>query len=225
MADPKVKDVAAKQRIITHMNADHQDSLVRYLEHYCHLSSFSARNAKLEDISFASLTIASSQNTQHVISIEPPMVAWAEARERVVAMDAEAVKGLKRSNITMKKYKEPSGLMAVVFIAAAISFALFSKRSNLEPGSFLYNHVLWYAPGFAKWCYKIQPLLIFLMVTIHGGEAVYMVTGRLKKHSVPRFGMLWWKWMLSTYIEGVGAFVRFDRIIKEEEEKKLKAKH
>ena len=225
MADPKVKDAAVKQRIITHMNTDHQDSLVRYLEHFCHLSSFSARNAKLEDISFESLTIASSKNTQHVISIEPPMVAWAEARERVVAMDAEAVKGLKRSNIIMKRYKEPSGFMAVVFIAAAISFALFSKRSNFEPGSFLYNHVLRYAPGFAKWCYKIQPLLIILMVTIHGGEAVYMVTGRLKKHSVPRFGMLWWKWMLSTYIEGVGAFVRFDRIIKEEEEKKLKAKH
>ncbi|MCJ1239209.1 hypothetical protein MMC14_007203 [Varicellaria rhodocarpa] len=227
MADLKAKDAAAKQRIINHMNADHQISLVRYLEHFCHLSSFSARNAKLQDISFKSLTILSSKNAQHVISIEPPMVAWVEARERVVAMDAEAVKGLKRSNITMKRYEEPSGFMALVFVAVAMTFALFSKRSNFESGSFLYNHVLRYAPGFAKWCYKIQPLLIFLMVTIHGSEVVYMGIGRLKKHSVPRFGILWWKWVLSTFIEGVGAFVRFDRIIKEEEEeeKKMKAKH
>ena len=225
MADSNTKDVAAKQRIITHMNADHQDSLVRYLEHFCHLSSFSARNAKLRDISFKSLTLVSSNNTSHIIPIEPPMTTWAEARERVIAMDAEAVKGLKRSSITVKKYIKPSGVWAVIFIAAALTFAAFSKRSNFKSGSLLYDYLLQYAPGFAKWCYTIQPLLMFLMIPIHGGESIYMAAGRLKRHSVPKFSAVWWKWVSSTFIEGFGAFIRFDTIIKEEERKTAKAKH
>ena len=225
MPDVNAQDVAAKQRIITHMNADHQDSLVRYLEFFCHLSSFSARNAKLMDVSFKSLSLASSNGAYHIIPIEPPINAWAEIRERVVAMDAEAVKGLKRSNITVKEYITPSGFMAVTFVATALTFVVFSKRSNLEPGSYLYEYLLLHAPGFADWCYSIQPLLVFLMYTIHGSETLYMTTGRLKKHSVPSFSALWWKWVLGTFVEGIGSFIRFDRMIKEEEEKKAKAKH
>lgn len=45
--DPAAAELAAKTRIITHMNNDHQDSLVRYLEAYHNLSSFTARNAKI----------------------------------------------------------------------------------------------------------------------------------------------------------------------------------
>lgn len=225
MADQAAKDAASKQRIVTHMNADHQDSLIRYLEHFCNLSSYAARNAKLVDVTFDSLTILSSDGSPHSISIKPSMNSWSEVRPRVVAMDAEAVAALGRSNITVKKYKRPKGFMAVVFVATACTFVLFSKRSNFQPGSFVYDSVMRHVPGFAKFCYKIQPMVIYPMVVLHSGEAIYMERSRLEKHTVPKFSKLWWKWLLSTFVEGVGAFVRFDRIVEIEEVKKANAKH
>lgn len=224
MANQSAEAAAAKQRILSHMNSEHRDSLRRYLEHYNRVSSFSARDAKLTDITFSSMTILSS-NGQCTVPIDPPLTSWSQARERVVAMDAEATAGLGRSNITVKKYKRPRGVMAVVFVAAACTFVVFAKRSNFEAGSFLYDNVLKYAPGFAKWCYKIQPLVIYPMATIHGWEAYHMQKSRLEKHNVPFMSKLWWKWVLSTFVEGVGAFMRFDRIVEKEKEMTEKAKH
>ncbi|KAL8626103.1 hypothetical protein Q9189_008215 [Teloschistes chrysophthalmus] len=97
------QDEAAKARIIKHMNTDHQDSLIRYLEHFCHLSSFSAANAKLESLTLGSLSISSRLGRIHLIPIQPPMASWSEARTRFAALDGEAVKGLGRSDITVKE--------------------------------------------------------------------------------------------------------------------------
>ncbi|KAA6414611.1 MAG: integral membrane [Lasallia pustulata] len=224
MADQSANDAAAKQRIISHMNSDHQDSLRRYLEHYSQVSSFAARDAKLADITFSSMVILSSSG-YCTVPISPPLTRWSQARERAVAMDAEATAGLGRSNITVKKYKKPKGFLAVVFVAAACTFVVFSKRSNFEPGSFIYDHVLKHTPGFAQWCYKIQPLVIYPMIALHGWEAYHMQKSRLEKHNIPFGSRLWWKWVLSTFIEGVGAFMRFDRIVAQEKEKKEKARH
>ncbi len=225
MADQAAKDAAAKQRIITHMNTDHQDSLIRYLEHFCHVSSFSARNAKLADITFDSLTILASNGKPHTIPLEPPMTSWSEARPRVVAMDAEAVAGLNRSNITVKKFRGPKGVMGVVFVAAAVTFVVFSKRSNFEPGALVYDTVMRHVPNFNKFCHTIQPLVLYPMIALHSWEAYNMDQTRLEKHSIPRFSKLWWKWIFMTFIGGIGLFKSFDSIVEEEEAKKANAKH
>lgn len=225
MSDSTSKDAEAHQRIITHMNKDHQDSLIRFLEHHAHISSRSARNATLADITLNSLTIISSNRSRHVIPLEPPMKSWSEARERMVAMDQVALRGLGRSDITVKKYKRPKGFLAVVFVAAGCTIVCFSRRSNFLPGSRLYDSVLRHVPSFARFCYDIQPFLLYPVLAIHVSEAVWMETTRLEKHNVPRFSKLWWKWVLSTFVEGVGAFIRLDMIVKEETEKKEKTKH
>jgi len=225
MADQAAKDAAAKQRIITHMNTDHQDSLIRYLEHFCHVSSFSARNAKLADITFDSLKILASNGKPHTIPIKPPMTSWSEARPRVVAMDAEAVAGLNRSNITVKKFRGPKGVMGVVFVAAAVTFVVFSKRSNFEPGALVYDTVMRHVPNFNKFCHTIQPLVLYPMIALHSWEAYNMDQTRLEKHSIPRFSKLWWKWIFMTFIGGIGLFKSFDSIVEEEEAKNANAKH
>lgn len=224
MADSTAKDAAAKQRIITHMNNDHQDSLIRYLEYFCHISSSSARHARLTDISFDGLTLRAS-GSSYKIPIEPSMTSWADARPRVVAMDAEAVAGLHRSNITVKRYARPEGATAVVFFIILSNYLLFFKRSNFQPGSFLFDVILIYVPGFAQLGFKVQPLVFYLMAFLHIGEGIYMVRGRLQKHTVPTFSTLWWKWTLNSFLEGYGSFVRFDQIVREEELKREKAKH
>ena len=225
MAESQSKDAAAKQRIIQHMNRDHQDSLVRYLEHFLHISSYSARNALLEDITFNSMIISSSKNPHHVVKINPPLESWSDARARTVAMDAEAIEGLNRSKITVKKYTRPRGLYIVVPIAVACTLAAFSLRSNFQPGSYLHDCLLESVPRFAWFCYTIQPLMLPLVVAIHSAEATYMASTRLEKHSVPTFSLLWWKWILNCFFEGFGTFVRFDGIVKKEEELRAKAKH
>ena len=225
MTDQATKDTAAKKRIITHMNADHQDSLIRYLEHYCNLSSFAARNARLTDITLDGMTIASSGTKLHDVPIKPPMTAWSEARPRVVDMDAEAAEGLGRSNVTVKRYKEPRGFMTVVMVACLLTYVAFSRRSNFTAGSMLYDMLLWYVPRFSNFCWKVQPLVIYPMVVVHAGRAIYMERSRLRKHTVKMFCGIWWLWMVSTFVEGQGAFMRFDEAVRDEEERKAKAKH
>lgn len=153
------------------------------------------------------------------------MSAWSEARTRLAELDAQAVEGLGRSDITVKKYASPRGFLAVVFALCSLTFVGFSRRSNFQPGSLLYDVLLRHVDVFARFCYTIQPILFYTMVVLHLGEAVYMARTRLRRHSVPTLSRLWWTWMLSTCVEGKGAFIRIDRIINEEKEKKASAKH
>lgn len=207
------------------MNDDHQDSLIRYLEHFCHLSSASARHARLIDISFDHLTLQANGGSSYEIPVKPPLTAWADARPRVVAMDAEAVAGLGRSDITVKRYASPKGIAAVVPVFILILLLVFLKRSNFQPGSFLYDLVLVYAPGSAQFGFKIQPLIFYLTTVMHSGECLWLVRGRLRKHTVPTFSKLWWTWVLNAFLEGRGTFPRFDAIVEEERLKRENAKH
>lgn len=227
MAFPTEKDAAARIRILTHMNADHQDSISRYLQYYHSFSSFSSRNAILSDIDFTSMTVLPSPNSKRTyrIAIFPPMTSWSEARPRVVEMDAEATAALGRSTVTVKEYTRPRGFMSVVWVAAFVTFLAFSRRANFRPGSLCYDGLLHYVPGFNNFCWKIQPLVIYPMVVLHAAEALYMERSRLARHTVKAFGRVWWMWIFSTFVEGVGAFLRFDEVVREEEQKKAKARH
>lgn len=153
------------------------------------------------------------------------MTSWADARGKLVALDAAATAGLQRSNITVKKYAKPTGFMAVIFFLVVFTFVAFSRPANFEPGSWLYDYVWAYLPGFAQSRHRMQPLALFLMFGIHGGETAWMIKSRLGKHTVPTFSRLWWTWVLSCFFEGTGTFVRFDRIVEEETRRKEKLKH
>jgi len=227
MPSESEKDAAARTRIMTHMNADHQDSISRYLEHHHSVSSFGSRNAYLSNIDFTSMTVLPSPNSSkaYKIAISPPMTSWSEARPRVVEMDAEATAALGRSAVTVKKYTPPRGFMAIVWIASFVTFIAFSRRANFRNGSWCYDGLLKYVPSFGDFCWRIQPLVLYPMVVLHATEAVYMERSRLRRHTVRAFGRVWWTWLFSTFVEGIGAFLRFDQTVKEEEERKAKARH
>ncbi|KAL6717359.1 hypothetical protein ACLMJK_005274 [Lecanora helva] len=223
--DQAAKDRVAKGRIITHMNTDHQDSLIRYLQHYAHLSSYASSNAYLSDITFSSLTILSSGKDAHTIPISPPMTAWSEVRPRVVAMDAEACAALNKSSTTVNTYKQPIGIPAIVMLASCITFIVFSRRANFQPESWFYDKLAGKAPRFAEFCWAIQPLVIYPMLIIHTAEAVHMHRSRLERHTVKMLSSVWWKWIFSAFTEGFLSFWRFDELVREEEAKKAAAKH
>lgn len=228
MANPAAQEAAAKTRIITHMNNDHQDSLVRLLEHFCQLASFSARNARLTDITYDNLTIQTGNGfgfCSYSIPILPAMTSWADARGKLVALDAVASAGLKRSNITVKTYTKPTGHMAVIWFILAWTFVAISRPANFEPGSWHYDYAWGYIPGFARSRHWMQPIIWSFIFVVHGIETVWMIKSRLRKHTVPTFSRLWWTWVLSCVFEGGSSFVRFDKTVEEETKRKEKLKH
>lgn len=121
--------------------------------------------------------------------------------------------------------QDRQGFMAVVWIAAFVTFIVFSRRANFRPGSWCYDGLLKYVPNFGYFCWKIQPLVITPTVLLHLADAVYMERSRLQRHSVKAFGTVWWLWIIGTFVEGIGAFLRFDEIVQEEEQRKAKVKH
>ncbi|KAF4542999.1 protein of unknown function DUF2470 [Lasiodiplodia theobromae] len=220
MAD---QEAAAKQRIVSHMNADHQDSIARYVEHYCKASSFTASKARLSDISLGSMSVDAA-GRQFTIPLEPPMQSWREARERLVQMDRDCLVGLGRSDITVKQYTRPRGAHAVVFVVCALTYVLVSRRANALPGSFIYDHVLSYSPGFAAFVAQVQPVVLALMIGIHVVEASIMAR-RLQRHNVAQLSGLWWQWVASCFIEGFGALQRVDALVQQARREKEKQKH
>jgi hypothetical protein len=218
------KDTAIKARIITHMNADHSTSLTRYLEHFCLLPS--PKDAQLEEIHLDHLIVSSNgSQTRNIIPFDPPLRSYVEARERLIAMDEMALEGLGRSDIGAIVYERPRGWMAVMFWACFTAMVVFCRRGNFVEGSLMHHAVLKYLPpSFLRFSYVVQPLLFYIMAAVHLSEAGWMAYSRLKRHRMALMGGLWWKWILSTFVEGYGAFLRFDELVRKEEERGLDMK-
>lgn len=216
-----------RQRIVDHMNTDHQDLLPLFLEVYCLVprSSTAAQSAKLEDVSLSELVI-SANRTRYRIPFEPPLSSLDDVRQRVIDMRDHCLQTLGISDIVVREYRPPTGPYAVLFTVCLATFIAFSRRSNFLPGSTLYSVcALGHVPRFAAFCYTIQPVLLTTMTAIHLAEAVHLAVKRLRPHRVPLFSWLWWAWVIDDFIEGVGALTRFDALVREERDRLKKRRH
>ncbi|KAK0280134.1 hypothetical protein LTR35_008285 [Friedmanniomyces endolithicus] len=225
MAESEEKDNATKSRIITHLNNDHHDSLVRYLEHYTHLSPLRANSAYLTTLDLSSLTLTSgsgSSKKTHHIPLTPPMASYAETRARVVAMDREARLALNRSEITVKEFLPPTGVYGVLFAIITVVFLAYSQRWWFAPGQ-LVEQLL--GPGFARFSYVMQPWVLGVMLFMHTTEMLYFVQYKLIRHSVNPGSRLFWLWTGTTFVEGAGAFWRFNGLVRGKEEARAKKGH
>lgn len=225
------KEESQKQRIITHMNSDHRDTLALFLEVYNRVPFAEAQTAQVEEIRLNGMTIsradypnnAKSPRTNFLVPFEPALKDYSEARHRVVEMHKHCLQTLGRSDVTIQEYRRPRGFGAVMFIVCLATMVAFSRRSNFKPDSLLYSSLLHHVPSFATFCYKIQPLLISAMAVIHLTEALHMTFYRLRPHNV-RFGSkVWILWVVNDFVEGVTALQRFDALV--EEKQALKAQH
>lgn len=204
-----------KNFIIKHMNADHQKSLAMYLRVYCHVPASEAKSARLEDISLSDLLL-SARGTRYTVPLDPPMASFSETRGRVVAMHKECLQKLGMSDITINEYRAPRGVGAVGFAVCLAAIVGFCQRDNFVPGSLVYETIgLDSFPGMARFCYKVQPYVFSFLVGAHAIEATLLALLRLKPHGVPFLSAGWTSWVLSTLVEGFGAWVRFDRLVKQ----------
>ncbi|CAG8260544.1 unnamed protein product [Penicillium salamii] len=220
---PSDSTMSSKDFIIKHMNADHQDSLVLFLRAYCGITSSQAKSAKLEDIDLTNLIIT-AHGTRYSAPIEPPMKDYSEARSRMVAMHKESLRRLGRSDITLTEYRAPRGLPIVVFGLCLFFYASCFQRSNLLPGSFVYEYFGYkFVPKLAHFVYNIQPWFFPLVVGIHVFETVLLIVTQLRPLGVPVLSVLWCKWVASCFVEGFDTFQRIKQIVQEEREKKGKS--
>jgi len=226
MEDQAAKDTAAKERIIKHLNADHQRSLSYYLQHYANVSARTARAPTITDISFSAMTLRTTDGKTHSIPFNPPMKSWSEARTRTVEMDREARAALDISDIRITEYEPPADVLQMAILGICLfTFTMFATRKEIVPGTWFYDNVLPWYPGGPEWFLWIVKNITFPVVAIHVGEAWYLEKSRLRKHGVEKGSALWWKWISSCFIEGRGTFRRIDRTVKSKRAEADKAKH
>lgn len=185
----------------------------RYVEHYEGVPFWQTRDARLTDINLNEMKINYS-GTVARIPFEPPMNSMREARERLVCMDNKARKALGRSDILVTKYIPPTANPGHLFnfTQCIITYMIFCRAAHLQPGSLLYDNLLYMVPGFARFCQMIQPYLFTMMVGIHIVESFFMAK-KLARHGVTPFEGIWWSWTGSCFVEGVTSFWRLDGLI------------
>ncbi|MCJ1448089.1 MAG: hypothetical protein MMC23_008602 [Stictis urceolatum] len=220
---PRADDSQITQRIISHMNKDHADSLTRFLEHHSHLPSFAARNPRLTSLSESSMTITSSgifSPSTQTIPIDPPMKSLSEARERMVGMDAEARTKLGRDAISVKEYRAPKGLGLLWVGFVAVAWAVNARKGNARwVGENLVG-----SEGVTTIFERAQPVVLGVMLFLHTLEAAYMVR-KMKAHSVPTGSRVWCGWVLDNFFEGVPVLSRFRNMVDDERMRREKASH
>ena len=210
----------SKDFIIKHMSANHGDSLELYLQAFCNITAREARHAQLEDISLSEI-ILRANGVRYCVPLNPPMKDYNEARGRLVALHKDSLQRLGRSDVTLTEYRGPRGIHAVIFALCLFTYVSCWRRTNLLPGSFVYENLGFkYVPDFAHFVYNIQPLLFPVVLAIHITEATLLAILKLKPHGVPVLSKLWCTWVASCFVEGFGSFVRINQIVKEERAKK-----
>lgn len=208
-------------RVIGHMNKDHHDSVVRYLEAFHSVSSPIAQFATISSMQPTHLTITALGSTYRV-PFDPPLKAdYSDARQRLVALDQDCIAKLGRDPVTIKKYTLPAGVgQTSVAVVCLFTFVLLARRETLAPGADSPLRPLADKfPGVFENLWKAQPWVFYPLAAIHTFESFWMGRTRLAKHSIPTFSPLWFTWSLSTLIEGFGSFERFDDMVKADKEK------
>jgi hypothetical protein len=224
MADPSA-DTAAKERIIKHMNADHQNSLTYYLQHYGKLSHRSARCATLTDISLSAMTLQTTNGKKHKIPFSPPMKSWSDARTRTVEMDRVARSALDISPIRVTEFVGPSGLWVLVPVLFLLTLVVSWNADKIIPGTWLYDDLLKYFPGGPEVFKTVGSKAVVPAVLVHIVETWYLDTSRLRKYGVECGSGLWFKWIGTCLLEGFGAFQRIDAIVERKTLEANQGKH
>jgi hypothetical protein len=209
-------DDAARARIITHMNTDHAFSLLLFSRHYSHLPLSHAKTSVLDSITLEHMIITSSFG-RCLIPFTPPLTSYAEVRERVVSMHHEALRQLDVYDVMVTRYVAPDRIwMWVLGTLTTVTMITLAPPfwPYLHPDTGSWVSKVWTFGGLARWngvlAWKLAPVMWPVTIAIHVGEAVYMAMGRLRRGQVETGGGLWWAWVVDNFLEGFGAWNRFD---------------
>ncbi|KZV87761.1 hypothetical protein EXIGLDRAFT_723373 [Exidia glandulosa HHB12029] len=223
--------VDMKTRIITHMNADHADSLALYLRNYLSVPAYEAASARLDDITVDGITLSySSPSKTVVLPFEPPLDSLADARPRLVAMSHASSAAVGQALTRVTVYTPPNLMGALNIIGVLFGVVTFALAdAMLAPNSPITRFILLGQTGVAGFMREWKGTFLLGIAAIHVTEAGLMwrkafrhCPRRINALKYEGLGLVGWKWVLSAFAEGATSFQRFNAIIKQQEEK---AKH
>ncbi|KAJ0125231.1 integral membrane [Diaporthe amygdali] len=230
-------DPVSKTRTITHMNKDHTDDMSAILRHFSHLSASQAADAELLDLDLKAMTIRSASGV-HTVPFAPPMDSWDDRRARLVAMTADARTALgldvaeEASHApapapgsssgsgalpAAPRYVPPQGTDWISFAGVSFYFlcAGLVYGGLVTPGSPPWRalEAVRFPQGPVGFIWIVESIFL-LVLGIHVAEAWWMDRSRLAPAGVPRGSKVWCLWVGNTFLEGVPAYRRWDRVVK-----------
>jgi len=224
-------DAAVQQRIIRHMNADHQNALSAFAQYYGKITSSQATGAYMTDINLSAFTlsvpslhkpsndinvnhktIADNETQSVTIPLEPPMKSYRDARERMASMAKEACAAYGVSEYVINKYSNPP--FVSIFVACSFLFSLyaFASPENFAKGHWIRKYGLLNIALFADFLEKYSKQVGVFLVALHLGEvAIFWRTRIWKYHMKSKRARALWS--VDCFLEGFGAFKRFDDMV------------
>lgn len=94
------------------------------------------------------------------------------------------------------------------YAACAVLIAVISRRAFIAPGSVIYEALI-KSPEAAQTAAKIQNFAFLFVIGSHALEVPLFAATKLRKHGVPFFSVLWWKWAVACFIGGVNCWKHF----------------
>ena len=160
------------------------------------------------------------------ITFDPPMKTLREARERLVQMDKDTLQVLGRSDITITRYISPYVKLGHLFnfTQCMLTYLLLPRGANFRPGSLLYDNLLYMLPAFARFVLQVRWIVLTLMLAIHITET-FIMARKVNRHGLSSVDAMWWMWVGSSFVEGITAFWRLDKLIAEKQREKDAKKH
>lgn len=167
----------------------------------------------MTDITLSSMTIVTSDGTEHTIPIVPPMKSFSDVRPSLVSMTltARAALGLDADGhpVRIDRFLPPSGLAVVNFAAVTFYFVcvVAVKGGFVEPGRPVYQLLDRYEV--AEWFKWLVETIFWPVLAIHVVECWWMDRTRLRGR-VQRGSKVWWLWLGCNFLEGFTCFKRLD---------------
>ncbi|KAK9476117.1 hypothetical protein V1514DRAFT_337909 [Lipomyces japonicus] len=211
-------DSSIKQRIITHMNKDHQVSLRDYLVYYKNIVP--TRNVELKDIQLDFITIGYEiihnkgiDVLEAKIELQPPMKSLGQARDLLVGMALQASEGLgyaTTSPVTKYIPPRPISYPIVVAMLAGIYYVFLDSSVINDPASSLRQ----YKVQNIEFIPLVIKILVWLATIYHLVEAfiIYIWTGMYRVPALTRLA-----WFISAFLEGFPAMIRFKSLMEEKD--------
>lgn len=97
---------------------------------------------------------------------------------------------------------------------------LSSRREFIAPGSPIYDYLL-KSPQAALTAASVQDWTFWLLVGAHALEVPLFAATKLKKHGVPFFSALWWKWSAACFMAGKFTWDHLAATVKAEDAKRV----
>lgn len=220
---------ATKERIIRHMNTDHQLALVDYAVVYGkqRLTSLRPETVVISDIDTNSVKLRFEQANGTIKVLD---IVWKDAIEResvtveeasdikpkLIAMAKYAAKKQGFSHKQIKKALPPKSALSYFMYTFAALLTTTLIKPNFVSG-FLFGGKVGNSRLLSKWLFVERNIVKIFATTygIHLAEIIFVMIPKIRYYRMPMETALTWSFY--NFIEGFLAFLRLNEVVRSEE--------